>query len=140
MRNRRQILIAQVHMAAKRLAMDDDARRAAMQAVVGKTSCRDMSEAELARVVQHFNRGGSGVVASAPRSARDDGPTGWQLATLERLAYDMGWREGLADARLAAFTKRTARVDRPEWMTREQASACISGLLRWKRQRERRRA
>lgn len=140
MRNRRQTLIAQVHLAAKRLAMDDDARRAAMQAVVGKASCCDMSEAELARVVQHFNRLGSGVVASAPRSARDDGPTGWQLVTLERLALEMGWVDGLKDARLAVFVRHTVRVDRPEWMTREQASACISGLMRWQRQRARRHA
>lgn len=135
--DRRRKLMAQAHMAAARLGMDEETRRAAQVAVTGKASCAEMTEAELARLVQHFNRLGSGVVAAAPRSARADGPTGWQLATLERLAFDMGWRDGLEDARLIAFVKRTARVERPEWMTRAQASACISGLMRWKRQRAR---
>mgnify|MGYP005841890529 FL=1 len=137
---RRRVLIAQAHMAAKQLGLDDDTRRAVQAAVTGTASCADMTEAELARLIQHYHGLGAEVVASAPRSARDDGPTPWQLITLERLAFDMGWRDGLNDARLVAFIKRTARVDRPEWLTREQASATISGLLRWKRQRERRRA
>lgn len=141
MDSRRKRLIAQAHLAAKQAGCaDDDARRAIQQMVTGKPSCADMSEAELVRLIDHWGRAGADVRASAPDCAKAPGMvTRWQLATIERLAWDMGWSDGLKDSRLAAFLKRTAQVERIEWLTRSGASGVISGLMRWKRQRQSRR-
>ncbi len=136
MTNRRRVLISQAHMAASRLGLDEDTRRAAQVAVTGKASCAEMTEAELARLIQHWNKLGSGVTARAPEGDAPGMATRWQLATLERLALEMGWTDGLDDARLIGFIKHTARVERPQWLTRQDCTRVISGLARWKRQRE----
>lgn len=137
MDERRRKLIAQAHMAAKQAGcVDEDDRRAIQQMVTGKESCRDMTVAELVRLIDHWGRMGAQVRASAPACAEAPGMvTRWQLATIERLAWEMGWDAGLSDARLAAFLRRTARVERAAWLTKEAASSVISGLTRWKRQR-----
>lgn len=132
--DRRRKLIAQAHLAAKRLGLDEETRREAQLAAVGKASCAEMTEAELAYLIAHWNARGSGVTATAPAGGGVGMATGWQLATLERLAFEMGWRDGLKDERLLSFVRRTAKVDRPEWLTREACSKVISGLMRWSRQ------
>ncbi|GIX31394.1 MAG: hypothetical protein KatS3mg124_1866 [Porticoccaceae bacterium] len=139
---RRKKLIAQAHLAAKQAGCaDEDLRRRVQLAVTGKASCADMTVAELVKLIDHWATRGAQVRPSAPEAAQAPGMvTRWQLATIERLAWEMGWTEGLADARLTAFLRRTARVDGARWLTREGATAVISGLLRWKRQRARQRA
>jgi hypothetical protein len=62
--------------------------------------------------------------------------TRWQLATIERLAWELGWERGLDDARLLRFVQRTAKVDSVRWLEKGAASAVIGGLMRWKRQRQ----
>jgi hypothetical protein len=139
---RRKKLIAQAHLAAKQAGcVDADDRRAVQLAVTGKASCADMTVAELVKLIDHWGGRGSDVRASTPECAQAPGMvTRWQLATIERLSWDMGWMDGLEDARLLAFLKRTAQVDRAEWLTRRDASGVITGLSRWKRQRNRRAA
>lgn len=139
---RRKKLIAQAHLAAKQAGCVEDADRRAVQAMVtGKASCAEMTTAELVRLIDHWGRVGADVRAAAPECAQAPGMvTRWQLATIERLAWEMGWKDGLEDARLLAFLRRTARVERPQWLTRHDASSVISGLMRWKRQRAKKEA
>lgn len=132
--DRRRKLMAQAHLAAKKLGLDDETRREAQQMVVGKASCAEMTEAELAYLVSHWNAQGADVTPTAPEGGGVGMATPWQLATLERIAFEMGWRAGLTDDRLVAFVRRTAHVDRPEWLTSEACSKVISGLMRWSRQ------
>lgn len=140
--DRRKKLIAQAHLAAKRAGcVDEDDRRTVQLLVTGKASCAEMTLAELVKLIDHWGHIGSDVRASAPECAQAPGMvTRWQLATIERLAWGMGWTDGLIDARLISFVKRTAQVERVDWLTRRGASAVISGLMRWKRQRQGRRA
>jgi hypothetical protein len=136
---RRRALIAQAHLAAKRAgcASEED-RRAIQQMVTGKASCAEMTERELVRLIDHWGRMGSDVRAAAPRVADAPGmATRWQLATIERLAWELGWEQGLDDARLLRFVQRTAKIDSVRWLEKGAASAVISGLMRWKRQRRR---
>jgi hypothetical protein len=95
-----------------------------------------MTERELVRLIDHWGRMGSAVRAAAPQ-ATDGMATRWQLATIERLAWELGWSEGLEDARLLRFVQRTAKIDSVRWLEKEAASSVISGLMRWKRQRRR---
>ena len=132
---RRRRLIAQAHLAAKLAGCaDEDDRRAVQLAVTGKASCSEMNERELVAIIDHWGRMGAEVRASTPDAAQAPGMvTRWQLATIERLAWEMGWR-GLDDPALVRFCRRTAGIDLPQWLTREAASFVISGLLRWRRQ------
>lgn len=132
---RRRRLIAQAHLAAKMAGCsDEDDRRAVQLAVTGKASCSEMNERELVAIIDHWGRMGAGVCASTPEATGAAGMASrWQLATIERLAWDLGW-DGLEDDRLLRFVRRTAKVDAVRWLTREQASSVISGLMRWRRQ------
>jgi len=136
--DRRRRLLGLVHAAAKRLGMDDDARRAMQQRVTGKASAADMSDAELVAVCAELARLGADIHVPAPQAGGPGMATEWQLLTIERLAHGMGWTEGLLDARLIAFIRRTAKVDRPQWLEKAAASKVISGMQRWAQQRERR--
>lgn len=132
---RRRLLIAQAHLAAKKAGcVSDDDRRAVQLLVTGKESCADMSERELVMLIDHWGCKGAGVRATAPEASGVGGMASrWQLATIERLAWDMGW-SGLEDERLLRFVRRTAKVDAVRWLSKPQASNVISGLMRWRRQ------
>ncbi len=132
---RRRRLIGLVHAAAKQIGMDEETRRAMQQRVTGKASAADMSEAALVAVCAELARLGADIHVPAPQAGGDGMATGWQLLTMERLAMALGWQDGLEDARLAAFIRRTAKVERPQWLTMEAATSVISGLQRWQRQR-----
>jgi phage gp16-like protein len=135
---RRRALIAQAHLAARQAGcVSKEDRRAIQQMVTGKASCAEMTERELVLLIDHWGRMGADVRAAAPRVANAPGmATRWQLATIERLAWELGWEEGLDDARLLRFVQRTAKVDLVRWLDRAAASRVISGLIRWKRQRQ----
>lgn len=138
---RRKKLLAQAHLAAKKLGLDEEARRAVQAMVTGKESCAEMSERELVMLIDHWGRAGADVRAALPEGGDAPGmATRWQLATLERLAWEMGWDDGLMDERLLRFVRRSAKVERVQWLDKRAASAVISGLMRWKRQRARRSA
>lgn len=64
----RRRLLAMAHMAAAQLGLDEEERRWVQQAVVGKASCAQMSAEELQRLIQHYQRMGTGVWQTASRS------------------------------------------------------------------------
>ncbi|EHJ9259735.1 DUF1018 domain-containing protein, partial [Salmonella enterica] len=51
-------LITLIHIAKKDLRLDAETYRDALRAAVGKTSCRDMTQAELSKVLTAFQRRG----------------------------------------------------------------------------------
>ncbi|MEW5782749.1 MAG: phage protein GemA/Gp16 family protein [Pseudomonadota bacterium] len=74
--NERKKLIALAHLAAKQLALDEDARRTVQLAVTGAASCRDMDEAALMRLLAHYKRKGADIYVPAARvvAAKDRAP------------------------------------------------------------------
>lgn len=135
--DRRRALLGAAHKGAAQLGWDDDFRRQQQHRVTGCASCRDMTDAQLVSWCWHLRDLGAdiGIRAPAPLGGQGwDNPTDWQLMEIERLALAHGW-SGLDDRRLRAFVRRTASVDDPRFLTRTQASACLSGLIRWARQR-----
>ncbi len=57
-RDNRKVALAQVHIAKKQLAMDDDIYREVLVGVTGKNSCKDMSLSELFLIIKHFEKCG----------------------------------------------------------------------------------
>lgn len=139
----RRVLLGLAHKAAVLAGLDDDARREVQARVTGKASCRDMTDAQLRRLLWHYKSLGVDIGVPnppAPGGAGWERPTKWQWMEMERAALAMGWEGGLDDTRLTGFVRRTAGVDAVRFLSRTQASAVISGLRRWERQRQKGRA
>lgn len=137
----RRVLIGLVHKAAKLAALSEDDRRAVQLSVTGKASCADMSAADLRAVLWHYK--GKGVDIGVPGAAARGG-SGWQQPSpaqwtqIERLAQAIGLSDGLDDARLLVFVRRTAQVDALRFLSRKGATDVISGLMRWRASQVRR--
>lgn len=137
---RRRLLLGLAHKAAAQLGMDEETRRAAQAAFAGHESLRDFSDRQLLAWCWELKRRGAeiGIPAPPPKGGAGWGrPTPAQLVELERLAIAIGW-DGLDDARLRGFVRRTCEIDDLRFASKAQMSDLISGLRRWLRQRERR--
>ena len=122
----RKSLIAQVHIAKKDLGLDDDTYWAALEQVTGKTSCSDIDDAGLAKVVSHFKAHGWKPKAASshhrPKSKKRH----------VRYIYVL-WREltnaGVTNKNgLNAFVKRQTKTDSVEWLTAAQGNQVIEAL------------
>lgn len=118
---------------AARLGGDpEQRRRAALAALTGHDSAADCTDAELASAVRTLRRQGAGDARGrGGNGLGDDRPTPQQWATIARMARARGWDRGLTDPRLAAFVRRTAKVNAVRFLGRIQASAIITALGRW---------
>lgn len=137
--DRRRSDLAMIHIAAKRL-FDDD--RAAyedwLETRTGRRSAGDLNPDERIRFIKQLRRDGliperarGGIGATVGGAER---PTPAQWAKIGGLSRSMGWN-GLEDQKLRSFVLRTAKVNSPRFMSREQASKVILGLEEWVRQR-----
>lgn len=131
----RNILIGLVHLGFARLNYSDSEYRDFLEKITGKRSCKDLTDAQLDRLVADFKE--NGVLEDRRQSSKKyqggaglDRPTSKQWAWLDTLAREAGF-EGLDDAGLATFVRRTAKVDSPRFLTRTTISNVITGLQRW---------
>ncbi len=113
-----------VHARARELGIDEQARRALQTRVTGKASCRDMSPAELRRVIAAMS--GSGGSDALPDS---------DLLPKLRALWISGWHLGVVrdrtDAGLAAWLRRQAGIDSATWATPAHLVAAIEALRGW---------
>lgn len=137
--NVRNTLIGLVHLGFARLNYTDDEYRDCLERMTDKRSCKDLTDDQLEQLVVRFRN--LGVLEEPRRPARKyrggDGinrPTPKQWAMLDRLARELGY-DGLEDTGLAAFVRRTAKVDSPRFLTRGTISKVITGLQRWAEQK-----
>jgi hypothetical protein len=131
----RNTLIGLVHLGFARLNCSDDEYRDLLEKMTGKRSCKDLTDTQLDKLVADFKE--NGVLEDRSQSSRKyqggaglDRPTPKQWAWLDTLAREAGF-EGLDDAGLATFVRRTAKVDSPRFLTRTTISNVITGLQRW---------
>ena len=134
---KRRALLGLVHKGAAKMFGDDrEAYEDWLERETGARSCKALTVDQLDGLVTGLRRdnllpprsvkGGTGKTNNG-----EDRPTDAQIRKLGALSRARGW-EGLDDARLLAFVKRTAKVEAVGWMTRRQASAVITGLTKWK--------
>ncbi|WP_102866754.1 gp16 family protein [Pseudovibrio exalbescens] len=121
--------LAQIHIAKKELALDEDSYRAILFRVTGKCSAKDLTEAQRLRVVTEFKRigwtnkkqGGSFRPASNKAYVR-------KLYALAKSLDELGyWNAPYKDA-LRVFVRTRCGVDNPEWLTYAQANPLIEAL------------
>lgn len=114
-----------VHACARELGIDEDDRRALQKRVTGKASCKDMSLADLRRV----------LAAMEGREAGAEALPDSDLLPKLRALWISGWHLGIVrdrtDAGLAAWLRRQTGLDSAAWATPVQLVAAIEALRRW---------
>lgn len=113
---------------------DNDEYRNYLGITIGKTSCKDLTDDELRFLVRELRD--QGYLQDSPAFKKRLGgstsrqPSNLQWAKLAAMAKEIGW-SGLDDAALDAFVKRTVKVERARWLTRDNIRQVILGLERW---------
>lgn len=128
----RRALLAQIHMAQKQLALEEDSYRAILLRITGQGSAKDIPDGGLVAVVAEFRRLGWKDRPFRPGSKKPHVRKVWAVwGSMKGLLRDPS-----ADG-LRGYVKRMAGVDDPEWLTGEQANKVVEGLKAWKRREER---
>jgi hypothetical protein len=129
--------LAMIHVAAKSLFGDvtrnGDGRADYedwLERLTGRRSASALTADQRIDLIKRLRR--DGLIKERGQGGRGEGrPTSEQWAHIAALARKMGWKDGLEDGRLKAFVERTAKVSSARFITREQATAVITGLRRW---------
>lgn len=99
----------------------------------GKTSIRELSDRELAQVVQVLQEM-KDRVGGRKRSVSGRPETLALRNKIHALEKELGWDND--PKRLQGFVKRVTRVDRLEWLSPKQCSQVIEGLKAMIRRKE----
>jgi phage gp16-like protein len=135
--NRRASELAKIHIAKKRLRLDDDTYRAIIARVCGgKTSAADLTQEERGKLLNEFQRFGFLEGASYTTSLDDFDDREPQARLIRALWADLtaiGALHDSSERALRGFIKRTAKSDSINWLSALQANACIEALKSMKR-------
>ncbi len=105
--------IAAIHVAKRDLGLDEDTYRAKLANITGKTSTRDMTEAERQRVLNVFRS--EGFKPKADRRGNGRLKLSGRFAGKLQALWIAGWNLGIFrsrdDAALEAFVKRQTGLD-----------------------------
>lgn len=135
-------LITLIHIAKKDLHLDADTYRDALRAAVGKTSCRDMTQTELSKVLATFKKRGFKVRSKPQNRALKPATATAKIRAIWRLMHAQGFLGSDSEAALNAWVrKQTASqnggegVANYQWLEREPALASdvLERLKRWHR-------
>ena len=118
-------LIRRVHARARELGVDEETRRALQLRVVGKASCRAMSEPELRDIVAALERAGG------RRGRLPAPPAGAKLRALWISGWHLGVVRDRSDAGCEAWLKRQTGLDSGSWATPPDVARAIEALRRW---------
>lgn len=122
-------LLAQVHIARKKLAMEDDDYRTLLERVTGHRSAKDCDDSQLRDAVAQFQ--GMGFRPSGGVAKRRD--LGASLTVRKARAmwislYQLGAIEDASDAALETFGRRQLHVDRLRWANEREGFRLIEAL------------
>lgn len=131
-------LIQLIHVAKRELHLDDATYRAALQGVCQKTSCKDMSVAELEKVFNHFED--KGFKKRAKKNKKRQSPSSkkpvrvgevrviraiWIQAAKDKLLHD-----GSEEA-LDKWVFRMSGVRHVGWLSYDSAFKVLESLKKW---------
>ncbi|WP_062497037.1 gp16 family protein [Gluconobacter potus] len=120
---------AKLAIARKQLCLDEDAFRDRLERETGKRSMRQMSIAELDKVLDGFKKDG---FRPARRPAVSSRPEVRKVFALWKELDDQDkLRSGGSRESLRAFVKRMTGVDDPNFMSGAQAGVVIEALKAW---------
>ncbi|MBW8285771.1 MAG: regulatory protein GemA [Rhizobium sp.] len=123
--------IAAIHVAKKQLGLDDDTYRAKLANITGKSSVKDMTEAERQKVLTVLRNDGFRPAESKPAKGLA-GKYASKLQALWIAAYNLGVVHDRRDAALLAFVKRQTGLDHTRFLHYpDDARAAIEALKGW---------
>lgn len=101
-------LAGRIYAAAKRAGLDDDTRRAKCMAIVGKSSTKDMTDPELWKMLQTFEKEGYGTPKPSRVNGRADqlpfdGKYVPKMRALWIALYNLGVIDDRRDSAIQAF-------------------------------------
>lgn len=126
--------LAAIHVARKQLDLDEDVYRAKLVAITGKSSAKDMTEAERQDVLEAFRKVGF-QPATGQKVAGRRQLTGKYAKKLQAL-WIAGWNLGLVrdreDKAMLAFVKHQTGIDDTRFLHHpDDGRAAIEGLKAW---------
>jgi len=123
--------LAAIHVAKKQLGLDDDTYRDAIEAITGKRSAADMTEAEHRMVIEEFRRRGFKGPSRAGTPALGGRFTG-KLRALWIAAWNLGIVRDRRDSALIAFARRQTGIDHVRFLRYgDDAARVIEALKSW---------
>ncbi|EAO9637452.1 DUF1018 domain-containing protein [Salmonella enterica] len=135
-------LISTIHVAKRELRLDEETYKNALHTATGKTSCRDMTLAELSKVLAAFEKRGFKVRSKPQNRALKPATVTAKIRAIWRLMCAQGFLASDSEAALNAWVrKQTASANGGEgvanyqWLERESALASdvLERLKRWHR-------
>jgi phage gp16-like protein len=144
-------LIAQIHIAKKALALDDETYRIALQAATDKSSCSAMNLSELNEALKHFKKLGwkpaQGNKKYSPRSSNKPKYEKDMIDKIRAIWIDMfkeGFIEDGSEQALSTWVKRTTSringgigIDQAEWLrgreNQQLAFKVLESLKQWQK-------
>ncbi len=123
--------LAAIHVAKKQLGLDDDTYRAALVTITGKSSTRDMTEAERNKVVSVFRQRGF-KQASTPGRKPLEGKFAKKLQALWIAGWNLGVVRNRDDQALIAFVERQTGLSHVRFLHEAgDALKAIEALKAW---------
>jgi phage gp16-like protein len=132
-RGRRNAELAAIHVAVKQLGLDDATYRDFLFATTGRRSAAELSDGQRQQVIELLrSRGFKRTVSAEKRQKRiaDNSQLGMIHALWRRLKY-AGALADPSERHLSAFVKKMTGIERPEWLSPEEAIRVIEGLKSW---------
>jgi phage gp16-like protein len=125
--------IAAMHVARKQLDLDEDIYRAKLVAITGKSSAKDMTEAERQKVLGEFRKAGFQPKPGGAAGRRQlAGPYAKKLQALWIAGWNLGLVEDRDDKAMLAFVKRQTGLDDTRFLHHaDDGRAAIEGLKGW---------
>lgn len=126
-------LIGKIHVAKKKLALQDDSYRAILLRVGGAESCKDMTVKQLEAVLEEFKRFGFKATAKRRAGPRKmaDGAEVSKIRALWLDLYHLGELRDSSEEALAHFASRCTKVRALQWLTSAQVDIVIKALRGW---------
>lgn len=121
--------LAKIHVAKKQLALEEESYRAILERATGKSSARDMTEAERGRVLAEFER--LGFRARPARAGRPAHVRHIYALWGELQARGAVVRGPKGAPALRAFVRRQTGVAAPEFLAPAQSASVTEALKSW---------
>lgn len=135
-------LITLIHVAKRDLQLDSETYTSALLAATGKTSCRDMTQTELSKVLATFKKRGFKVRSIPQNRALKPATVTAKIRAIWRLMHSQGFLNSGSEASLNGWVRiQTARqnggegVANYQWLEKQPtlASHVLECLKRWHR-------
>ncbi|MBB6673001.1 regulatory protein GemA [Cohnella nanjingensis] len=116
----------------KQHAVDEDDLYSVVEQISGGRSISALTKDQAIQVIDRLAR----LAGEAKPEQRSNRASDAQLSKIQKLEKDMGWSTD--PSRLQGFLRKVVGVDRPIWLTKQQASKVIEALKNMQGRAERR--